>query len=239
MNLFQWLKPPKRAKAPDLTPEQQQRLHSLPHAAPLNEKSLRQQRWVVMDLETSGLNMNRDEVLSIGAVVIEDGAIDLGQLFERTLLRPDHKLSPSVLIHGLGPSAIAAGSEPVDALLDFMAFVGDSPMLAFHAPFDQHMLGRALKESLGYKLQHAFFDVADIAPMLCPKACLRQAGLDDWTGFFGLHADERHHASADALVTAELALILMSHARRQDMDSPLLLEQGLAKWRRRQQSHSF
>lgn len=239
MNLFQWLKPPKRAKAPALTFEQQERLNNLPHAAALSTDSLRQQRWVVMDLETSGLNMSRDEVLSIGAVVIEDGAIDLGLQFERTLLRPDHKLSPSVLIHGLGPSAIAAGSEPVEALLDFMAFVGDSPMLAFHAPFDQHMLGRALKESLGYKLQHPFFDVADIAPLLCPQACLRQAGLDDWTGFFGLHAEERHHASADALVTAELALILMSHARRQEMDSPMLLEQGLAKWRRRQQSHSF
>ncbi|NBB10490.1 PolC-type DNA polymerase III [Pseudomonas sp. SLFW] len=239
MNLFQWLKPPKRTKAPDLTAEQTERLSNLPRAAALSADSLRTQRWVVMDLETSGLNMSRDEVLSIGAVVIEDGAIDLGQQFERTLLRPDHKLSPSVLIHGLGPSAIAAGSEPVEALLDFMDFVGDSPMLAFHAPFDQHMLGRALKESLGYKLQHPFLDVADIAPLLCPQACLRQAGLDDWTGFFGLHAEERHHASADALVTAELALILMSHARRQEMDSPLLLEQGLAKWRRRQQSHSF
>ncbi|MFJ5299747.1 PolC-type DNA polymerase III [Pseudomonas sp. NPDC088368] len=239
MNLFQWLKPPKRNKAPDLTAEQKERLSNLPRAAALSADSLRAQRWVVMDLETSGLNMSRDEVLSIGAVVIEDGAIDLGQQFERTLLRPDHKLSPSVLIHGLGPSAIAAGSEPVEALLDFMDFVGDSPMLAFHAPFDQHMLGRALKESLGYKLQHPFLDVADIAPLLCPQACLRQAGLDDWTGFFGLHAEERHHASADALVTAELALILMSHARRQEMDSPLLLEQGLAKWRRRQQSHSF
>jgi DNA polymerase-3 subunit epsilon len=239
MNLLQWLKPPKRRKSPDLTPEQRARLNSLPPAAVLSAGSLRQQRWVVMDLETSGLNMNRDEVLSIGAVVIEDGAIDLGQPFERTVLRTDHKLSPSVLIHGLGPSAIAAGSEPVEALLDFMAFVGDSPMLAFHAPFDQHMLGRALKESLGYKLQHPFFDVAEIAPMLCPQACLRQAGLDDWTGFFGLHAEERHHASADALVTAELALILMSHARRQDMDSPMQLEQGLAKWRRRQQTHSF
>ncbi|WP_341961483.1 3'-5' exonuclease [Pseudomonas sp. RC10] len=239
MNLFQWLKPPKRLKAPDLTAGQKERLNNLPRAAALGADSLRKQRWVVMDLETSGLNMSRDEVLSIGAVVIEDGAIDLGQQFERTLLRPDHKLSPSVLIHGLGPSAIAAGSEPVEALLDFMDFVGDSPMLAFHAPFDQHMLGRALKESLGYKLQHPFLDVADIAPLLCPQACLRQAGLDDWTGFFGLHAEERHHASADALVTAELALILMSHARRQEMDSPLLLEQGLAKWRRRQQSHSF
>src|SRR5213083_3271055 len=101
MNLFQWLKPPRRAKAPDITLEQLQRLGELPRAAALNENPLRQQRWVVLDLETSGLNMSRDEVLSIGAVVIEDGAIDLGQQFERTLLRPDHKLSPSVLIHGL------------------------------------------------------------------------------------------------------------------------------------------
>jgi DNA polymerase-3 subunit epsilon len=239
MNLFQWLKPNKRAQAPDLTPQQLLRLSELPRAAALDDKPLRQQRWVVLDLETSGLNMNRDEVLSIGAVVIEDGAIDLGQQFERTLLRPDHKLNPSVLIHGLGPSAIAAGSEPVEALLDFMAFVGESPLLAFHAPFDQHMIGRALKESLGYRLAHPFMDVAEIAPLLCPKACLRQAGLDDWTRFFGLQAEERHHASADALVTAELALILFSHARRQEMDSPVQLEQCLAKWRRRQQSHSF
>jgi DNA polymerase-3 subunit epsilon len=239
MNLFQWLKPPRRAKASDLTLEQLRRLSELARAVALNEFPLRQQRWVVLDLETSGLNMNRDEVLSIGAVVIEDGAIDLGQQFERTLLRADHKLSPSVLIHGLGPSAIAAGSEPVEALLDFMEFLGDSPLLAFHAPFDQHMLGRALKESLGYRLQHRFMDVAEIAPLLCPQAGLPQAGLDDWTGFFGLQAEERHHASADALVTAELALILFSHARRQDMDSPARLEQCLAKWRRRQQSHSF
>ena len=58
-----------------------------------------------------------------------------------------------MLLHELGPAAIAAGSDPVDALLDFMDFVGDSPVLAFHAPFDQHMLTRALKDSLGYRLQ--------------------------------------------------------------------------------------
>lgn len=239
MNLFEWLKPTPRIKAPDLTPEQRTRLVRLAPAAVLDDNPLRQQRWVVLDLETSGLNMSRDVVLSIGAVVIEDGAVDLGQQFERTLLRTDHKLNPSVLIHGLGPSAIAAGSEPVEALLDFMEFVGDSPMLAFHAPFDQHMISRALKESLGYRLQHPFIDVAEIAPLLFPAAGFRQAGLDDWTGFFGLQAQERHHASADALVTAELAMILFSHAKRQGMDSPAQLEQCLAKWRRRQQSHSF
>lgn len=239
MNLFEWLKPPKRTQPAALTSIQAERLGQLPHSTPLDERPLRAQRWVVLDLETSGLNMNRDEVLSIGAVVIEDGAIDLGQQFERTLLRTDHKLSPSVLIHGLGPSAIAAGAEPVEALLDFMEFLGDSPVLAFHAPFDQHMIGRALKESLGYRLQHHFFDAAEMAPMLCPQASFRQAGLDDWTEFFGLHAEERHHASADALVTAELGLILFSHARRQGIDSPAQLEQSLSQWRRRQKTHSF
>lgn len=235
MRLFSWL----RSNEPTLDAATQARLRQLPAAEPLGECSLREQRWIVVDLETSGLNLNRDQVLSIGAVVIEDGAIDLGQCFERTLLRPGQSVNPSVLIHGLGPSALAAGSDPAQALLEFMEFVGDSPLLAFHAPFDQHMLARALKDSLGYRLQHAFLDVADIARLLCPHATLREAGLDDWIDYFKLQVQERHHASADALATAELALILFSRARQQQIHSPLNLQQRLAQWKRRRQSPSF
>ncbi|WP_348750548.1 3'-5' exonuclease [Pseudomonas rhodesiae] len=235
MNLFAWL----RAAKPQLDATQQRRLAQLPKPAPLSEGALRSQRWVVVDLETSGLNINRDQVLSIGAVVIEDGAVDFSQLFERTLQRPETKLSPSVLIHGLGPSAIAAGSDPVEALLDFMEYVGDSPLLAFHAPFDQHMLSRALKDSLGYRLTHPFLDVADIAPLLCPEAPIREAGLDDWVKHFHLEVGERHHASADALATAELMLILFSRARQQSIDTPHALHTRLSQWKRRQQAPSL
>ncbi len=235
MSLFAWL----RAAKPQLDATQQRRLAQLPKPAPLSEGALRSQRWVVVDLETSGLNLNRDQVLSIGAVVIEDGAVDFSQLFERTLQRPETKLSPSVLIHGLGPSAIAAGSDPVEALLDFMEYVGDSPLLAFHAPFDQHMLSRALKDSLGYRLTHPFLDVADIAPLLCPEAPIREAGLDDWIKHFHLEVGERHHASADALATAELMLILFSRARQQSIDTPLALHTRLSQWKRRKQAPSF
>ena len=235
MSLFGWL----RKKKPGLSAVQQQRLAQLPKPRVLGDDSLRSQRWVVVDLETSGLNLNRDQVLSIGAVVIEDGAVDFSQLFERTLQRSDTKLSPSVLIHGLGPSAIAAGSDPAEALLDFMAFVGDSPLLAFHAPFDQHMLCRALKDSLGYRLAHPFLDVADLAPLLCPDTTLREAGLDDWLNHFKLQAGERHHASADALATAELMLILFSRARQQQIDTPQALQARLAQWKRRKQAPSF
>nr|WP_218179935.1 3'-5' exonuclease [Pseudomonas reactans] len=233
--MFNWL----RKKKPGLDSVQQQRLAQLRKPTPLGDDTLRSQRWVVVDLETSGLNLNRDQVLSIGAVVIEDGAVDFSQLFERTLQRAETKLSPSVLIHGLGPSAIAAGSDPVDALLDFMDFVGDSPLLAFHAPFDQHMLCRALKDSLGYRLAHPFLDVADIAPLLCPDAHIREAGLDDWINHFHLHVGERHHASADALATAELMLILFSRARQQHIDTPQALQERLSQWKRRQHAPSF
>lgn len=235
MSLFSWL----RAKKPGLDSTQLQRLAQLPEPAALGNNALRTQRWVVVDLETSGLNLNRDQVLSIGAVVIEDGAVDFSQMFERTLQRAETKLSPSVLIHGLGPSAIAAGSDPVEALLEFMAFVGDSPLLAFHAPFDQHMLCRALKDSLGYRLTHPFLDVADIAPLLCPEAHIREAGLDDWISHFNLQVGERHHASADALATAELMLILFSRARQQFIDTPHALQERLSQWKRRKKAPSF
>ncbi len=235
MSLFSWLRPASPVVSADL----QQRLAKLPALAELSECSLREQRWVVLDLETTGLNMSKDRVLSIGAVVIEDGAIDFRQQFERTLQCRELKLSPSVLIHGLGPTAIAAGSDPAEALLELLEFIGDSPVLAFHAPFDQHMLGRAVKEHLGHKLQHVFLDVADIAPLLCPQAQIREAGLDEWIEWFRLEVFERHNASADALATAELALILFSRARAQQILSPLNLQQRLSQWKRRQQAPSF
>ncbi len=234
MSKFTWF----TGRGPALTQSQLERLRLLSEPAEFDERSLRQQRFVVLDLETSGLNMRRDQVLSIGAVVIENGAIDLSRQFECTLQREGHRASASTLIHGIAPSEIANGTEPAEALLSFMEFVGDSPLLAFHAEFDQRMLARALKQSLGYRLRHAFFDVAEIAPLVCPQAKLGHAGLDDWTQHFGLQVQQRHHASADALATAELALILFSKARQQGLDSlPALLQQ--LNSRRRQIAHSI
>lgn len=234
MSKFTWF----TGRGPALPHSQLERLRLLSEPAEFDARSLRQQRFVVLDLETSGLNMRRDQVLSIGAVVIENGGIDLSRQFECTLQREGHRASASTLIHGIAPSEIANGTEPAEALLSFMEFVGDSPLLAFHAEFDQRMLARALKQSLGYRLRHAFFDVAEIAPLVCPQAKLNHAGLDDWTQYFGLQVQQRHHASADALATAELALILFSKARQQGLDNlPALLQQ--LNSRRRQLAHSM
>lgn len=217
-----------------LDDQQRQRLQALP-PPPRLDAPLQEQRFVVLDLETTGLNVNRDIVISIGAVTIEAGAIDMAQQFECTLRR-QVEVNEAVLIHGIAPSELANGEPPAEALLSFMEFAADSVMLAFHAPFDQRMLARALKNELGYRLEHPFLDVADLAPMLFPEVLTRRGGLDHWMNYFGIDIAQRHHASADALATAEIALILFNRARRMGIERVDKLAEQVRCWQRARQA---
>ena len=230
MKLFKWFR-----KSPQLREADALRLATLPVYI-ASEQPLDQQRFVVVDLETSGLNTLKDKILSIGAVTIDQSAIALGQQFSCTLRRANHAVSESVLIHQIPPSEVAAGVRPENALLSFMEYVGSSPLLAFHASFDQRMLVREMDDAFAYPLRHAFYDVAEIAPLLYPEHGMRTPGLDDWVKFFNLHVLQRHNASADALVTAELMLILLKRAKQQGIFTLADLDVSLKNWRRRQQS---
>lgn len=233
MNPFDWLS---QRRGASLSEVQQARRERLPLPQALDDTPLDETRLVVMDLETSGLDTRRDKVLSIGAVVIEQGAIDMGTQYECTLYRADHKVTESILIHGIPPSEIAEGMGAADALLDFMEFSGECVFLAFHAGFDQRMLRRGLREDLGHRLQHAFIDIAEMAPMLCPDAAIGRGGLDDWQSYFLLNNSQRHNAAADALATAEIALILLSKARVQGITTLAELNTRLGHWRRLRQA---
>ncbi|NLJ11436.1 MAG: 3'-5' exonuclease [Gammaproteobacteria bacterium] len=230
MKIFKWFR-----KGPELRAKDALRLGAL--AAPVvSELPLHKQRFVVVDLETSGLNTLKDKILSIGAVTIEDSAIALGHQFSCTLRRQNLTVSESVLIHQIPPSEVAAGIRPEKALLSFMEYVGSSPLLAFHASFDQRMLVREMEDAFAYQLRHPFYDVAEIAPLLYPEHNMRNPSLDDWVDFFGLQVLQRHNASADAMVTAELMLILLKRAEQQGIEDLATLDISLQNWRRRQQS---
>ena len=77
MSKFTWFS----GRGPALTQLQLERRCKLAEPCALDERPLHQQRLVILDLETSGLNMRRDQLLSIGAVVIDNGAIDFSQQF--------------------------------------------------------------------------------------------------------------------------------------------------------------
>lgn len=171
-------------------------------------------RLIVLDLETTGLHTTKDEVIAIGAVAINNGAIDLSDQFDLILRRPELDITKTVLIHGIGPEALTQGHETEDALLFLLEWMNGAPVLAYHSAFDQKFLEKTLKAELGYTQSHTWMDVADLLPAFFPDALTNGKGLDNWADHFGLEVNERHHAASDALATAELTLIALNKAHK-------------------------
>lgn len=181
--------------------------------------SLARARFVVVDVETSGLNTRQDRLLSIGVCVVEGLRLRAGENYESILRRVETSERENILIHGIGPQAQAAGQPPEESLMGFLEFIGKQPLVAFHAAFDRAMLDRDLRETLGVRLPNAWIDLALLAPALVPEARLPRAGLDEWLANFGLRAHARHRAVDDAMATGELFLILLKRALADGLDT--------------------
>jgi len=165
-------------------------------------------RWVVVDLETSGLNPRRDRLLAIGAVAVRDTRVVVGDSFEMLVRSRVASGRDNILVHGIGAEAQLSAADAAVACERFGHFIGECPLAAFHAPFDRMVLLRAMRESAGIRLSNAWLDIADLAPALLPKVGAR--ALDEWLEHFGIVSGRRHQASSDALATAALFACLLA-----------------------------
>ena len=166
------------------------------------------QRWVVVDVETGGLDPASDPLLAIGAVAVRDGRIDVDDSLESVVRPAAPSDRANVLIHGIGHGAQREGLDPAQACRTFLDWAGDAPRVAFHASFDRAVLARAVRSALGERGEARWLDLAALAPALNPN--VRAKALDEWLAHFGLVVAQRHHASADAFATAMLFLRLLA-----------------------------
>jgi DNA polymerase-3 subunit epsilon len=183
------------------------------------DQQLDSARFVVVDVETSGLNPFQDRLIAIGAVGVTDGLLRLGDTFEVVLRQDAPSCSDNILVHGIDGTTQRAGAEPVPALLAFLDYAGKCPLVGFHADFDRIMIERAIRSALGIKPANPWLDLAYLAPALLRGRAEKARSLDEWTQAFGLENPARHNAVADALVTAQLFQILLVEAKRQDIST--------------------
>ena len=188
---------------------------------------LAEMRWVVVDVETGGLDAERDPLLAIGAVAIEHGHIGLDASLEVGLAQARSTDAANILIHGISGSEQRAGSSPQAALLDWLEFARGTPRVAFHAAFDQAVLQRDERARLGLSPKAPWFDAAVVAPLLFPEAAPRCRQLDDWLAHFGIAVYARHGALADAYATAELWLVLLAAAEHEGIHTARQLQRLL------------
>jgi DNA polymerase-3 subunit epsilon len=175
-------------------------------------------RWVVLDTETTGLNLRHDRIISIAAVAIHvepdltDAHIPLVDTFEAVIQQVHPKPNKdNILIHHIGVDAQGRGALQSDVLDAFVAWVADSPLFAYHAPFDKAMLAHALKESGLPELHNTWVDVQPLANWATRQT--HMLGLDECVTRFNLESITRHQAASDTFVTAELLLKLLPRIR--------------------------
>lgn len=165
-----------------------------------------QGRFVVVDVESTGLDLKRDRLIAIGAIAVRAGRIRLDDSFEVVLRQERVSSKDNILIHGIGGERQREGLPAMEALLAFLGYLGKSPLVAFHVAFDETMIRRALRQHLGVDFKHPWLDLAYVMPALLPEYARRFRSLDDWTAHFSIANYARHSALADALATAQLFL---------------------------------
>ncbi|MBE0466091.1 MAG: DNA polymerase III subunit epsilon [Candidatus Desulforudis sp.] len=151
--------------------------------------------YVVLDLETTGLNPKSDEIIEVGMVRLENRRI--GTVFH-TLVRPSRPLSPRITsLTGLDDAQLADQPEWPEVRAGVLAFLGDKPVVGHHVDFDLAFLGRYA----GYRAPCAY-DTADLARLVLPG--LPSYRLQALCDRLGLPCRPAHRALEDARAAAAL-----------------------------------
>lgn len=168
-------------------------------------------RWVMLDVETSGLDPHRDRLLAIAAIAMRVEwprrrlTVDLGDSFEVVLRQQEVTAAKdNILLHGIGVQRQREGMAPHEGLQAFAGFVGQAPLLAFHAAFDRAMIDRHAAHHLGRVLPNPWVDIEHLCAVTHEK--VRARSLDEWMHHFGIECAVRHQAAADTLAECELLL---------------------------------
>lgn len=182
---------------------------------------------VVIDTETSGLDLARDRLLSIGAVSVRDNVLDVADSFHALLRQREPTVGADILIHRIGTGLQASGEPPELVLRAFSDWCAGRWAVGYHADFDRRMLLRASREAgLPAPSLAGWMDLAVLAPALMPERRLRgkrPASLDEWLEALGIDEVDRHDALGDAYATAQLLLPLLHAARARGLTRPAAL----------------
>lgn len=161
----------------------------------------RQQGYVIVDVETTGLDRDRDEIIELAAVRIVDHA-PAAQL--TMLVRNGRALSQEIVkLTGITPQMLdEEGIAPAEAINRFREFLQDSPMVSHNIAFDRAFLAAACERHGQPPLRNPCRDTLALA----------RSRLDDVPNYqlttlakhFNIPIPDRHRALPDCMLTFQV-----------------------------------
>ena len=186
-------------------------------------KPLTEYTFVVCDTELTGFDRKRDEIISIGAVLIRDLQIDLGTTFHQYIRPRNIEHTQATLIHRITPQQLAQAPPLAEVLPAFVEFAGNSLMVGHFLPLDMDFLNRAARKVLGGTLSNPGIDTMRLAQGYRrvlnghfqdeeDRSC--SYVLEDLAKEYHLPMFKPHDAFEDAMQTAYLFLFLLKKFRK-------------------------
>lgn len=159
--------------------------------------------FVAVDLEMTGLRVKSDRILEIGAVRFEQGH-ETGRF--QTFVNPHRRLDEGIVnLTGITDELVAGAPETKEALLTFLDFAGELPLLGHNLMFDYSFLKQAAVNA-GLSFERYGIDTLKIArAMLKEPESKKLPALCD---YFNILRERTHRALDDALAAADLYFVL-------------------------------
>ncbi len=210
------------------------------HLTPSNATPLAALPIVVLDFETTGLDVKKDRIIQIGAVTMQGDNILESPRIDR-LVNPGVPIPPeSTRIHGLSDTDVAEAGNFVDSFDELRELLSQRVVVGHHVAFDLAVLRHeTVRHNMEWQ-EPLSLDVALLTGALEPR--LVNLDLDTIAGSLGIDVQHRHSALGDSLITAKILTRLIPILLERDVRNlgeaqilsqrrdELLLQQEMAGW---------
>lgn len=157
--------------------------------------------FVVFDLETTGLSAERNHIIEIGAVKVVNGEIK--DSFS-TFVTPPYGIPTKITeITGITDAMVVGAPSEALAVGDFLAFVGDSVLVAHNAAFDTGFI-RVAMSRMDRDFDFCALDTVSLSRKLFPA--LGNHRLNTLAKHLKVKLDNHHRAVDDAIATTHIFL---------------------------------
>jgi DNA polymerase III subunit epsilon len=179
---------------------------------------LKNTKFCVVDLETTGLNIKTDEVIAFACIPVQELKLLVNNAYY-TLIKPEKYNIESMKYHGISLDDLKnAPSFKEVAPKVFKAL--DGIIVGHSVEFDYRFLKKSFKE-IGIKFKKNIIDIVLIEKWLAKKTNHIELDLtiEGLMNRYGLNDYYRHNAFADAFFTAQIFQIETLKLSRYGIDS--------------------
>lgn len=156
--------------------------------------------YVSFDIETTGFSPITNEIIEIGAVLVSNGMI-VDEF--HTLVQPTQPVPFDItLITGITNEMLSDAPRLDDILCDFLAFIGDYPLVGHNVGFDVNFVYDGATRCLGHGIDNIHVNTIRLAKPAAPD--LPNYKLGTVLKYFGIENESAHRALSDAKATYQL-----------------------------------